>query len=156
MAKMTGYNGYNGYKIANMPSDPCANNKKKSHYQKKLLRYFIKTLRCFKKKYYLCRVINVMSMETRYAKNLIGGGKSLIINHISALCSVADCLYITLCRANAVIALALLFCLCACTKDYEPQPSSPTGVRSAQDSTHTEGITITIDTTWDEPINTEF
>ena len=97
-----------------------------------------------------------MSMETKYAKNLIGGGKSLIINHISALCSVADCLYITLRKANVVIAVALLFCLCACTKDYEPQPSSPTGVRSIQDSTQNEGIIMTIDTTWDEPINTGF
>ena len=97
-----------------------------------------------------------MSMKTRYAKTLIGRGKSFIINHISALCSVADCLYITLRKANAVIALALLFCLCACTKDYEPQPSSPTGVRSIQDSTHTEGITITIDTTWNDTVNIEF
>ncbi len=95
-------------------------------------------------------------MKIKYYKTLIGGGMSLRINHIPALYSKAGCLYIRIRKVNAVIAVALLFCLCGCTKDYEPQLPSAIGVRSAQDSTHTEGIIITIDTTWNDTIKTEF
>ena len=148
----------------------AAHNKKKSHYQEKLLRCFIETLRCLLKSpnyqlsivnyqlknrvfSYLCGVINMIGMETRYAKTLTGGGKYLIISKLTSIYAYFKPISLFF-KACAVTACALFFC--GCTKDYEPQPPTSIGVRSTSDSTATSGSSLIVDTTWDEPVNTEF